>query len=116
MKSSENEVLKGQKMGKEVELTIKQEQVLSLAAKGLRDQLIAETLGISVRTVQNHLARIYAKMQTNNRVGAIVLYMSTKVEVVKRHQGQRKRRNFKGQKVCTQRANKTLYQPKIKDF
>ncbi len=83
------------KKGKEMELTIKQEQILSLAAKGLKDQLIAETLGISVRTVQNHLARIYTKTQTNNRVGAIMLYMSTKIEVVKRHQKHGKRRGSK---------------------
>ena len=41
-----------------MELTSKQEQILSLAARGLKDRHIADKMGLSVRTVQNHLARI----------------------------------------------------------
>lgn len=67
-----------------MELTEKQNQILSLAARGLKDKLIADSMGISVRTVQNHLARIYTKTHTTNRIGAIMLYMNTKVAVVKR--------------------------------
>lgn len=94
-----------------MELTIKQEQILSLAAKGLKDQLIAETLGISVRTVQNHLARIYTKTQTNNRVGAIMLYMSTKIEVVKGIKSTEKGegpRNDPPARVLSKRRNSAL--------
>lgn len=77
-----------------MQLTAKQEQILSLAAKGLKDRLIADKLGLSVRTVQNHLARIYTKNHTNNRVGAIMLYMNSKVEIVERHTARGKKQNF----------------------
>jgi len=77
-----------------MEFTVKQEQILSLAARGLKDQSIAETMGISVRTVQNHFARIYTKTHTN-RVGSIILYVSTKVQVVKRGKQGRKKPSLK---------------------
>ncbi len=73
-----------------MELTVKQEQVLSLASMGLKDRLIADALGISVRTVQNHFARIYTKTRTNNRTGAVLLYMSTEIAVVKRKRTKRR--------------------------
>lgn len=67
-----------------MKLTIKEEQIISLAAAGLKDQMIAHCLGISVRTVQNHLSRIYNKTHTNNRVSAIILYLNSKIEITKR--------------------------------
>ena len=65
-------------------LTIKQEQILLLAARGMKDRSIAERMGISVRTVQNHLSRIYTKILTSGRVGAVLLYMSTKEDILKK--------------------------------
>lgn len=79
-----------------MELTTKQEQVLSLASRGLKDRAIAETLGVSIRTVQNHLARIYTKTQTANRTGAVMLYLTSKVNVVKRGKYKGKTDKFKG--------------------
>lgn len=78
-----------------MQLTTKQEQILSLAARGLKDRHIAEKMGLSVRTVQNHLARIYTKNHTNNRVEAIWLYMNSEIEIVERHAIQGKRRAAK---------------------
>jgi len=76
-------------------LTTKQEKILSLAAKGLKDRLIADKLGISVRTVQNHLARIYTKIHTNNRVEAIMLYMHSDIKIVERQSAQDKKQKEK---------------------
>ncbi len=87
-----------------MELTVKQEQVLSLASMGLRDRLIADTMGISVRTVQNHFARIYTKTRTNSRMGAVMLYMSTKIIVVKRAAKRTKRHYSKRRKSENRQA------------
>jgi|MucameStandDraft_1065616.scaffolds.fasta_scaffold55048_1 DNA-binding NarL/FixJ family response regulator len=78
-----------------MQLTTKQEKILSLAAKGLKDRLIADKLGISVRTVQNHLARIYTKIHTNNRVEAIMLYMHSDIKIVERQSAQDKKQKEK---------------------
>jgi two-component system, NarL family, response regulator NreC len=43
-------------------LTLRERQVLHLAAEGLRNPAIAERLGISVRTAETHRARVLAKL------------------------------------------------------
>lgn len=43
-------------------LTEREEEILKLLAKGLRNVEIAEELGISVKTVENHLERLKAKI------------------------------------------------------
>ena len=52
-------------------LTARQRQVLLLAAQGLSDQAIADTLIISSSTVQNHMHTIYKKLGVTNRIGAL---------------------------------------------
>lgn len=51
-------------------LTERELEVLKLAARGLTNQAIAEALILSDRTVQGHLARVYAKLQVANRTEA----------------------------------------------
>jgi DNA-binding CsgD family transcriptional regulator len=48
-------------------LTRREQQTALLAAAGLSDNAIALELEISVRTVQNHLARVYRKLNVTNR-------------------------------------------------
>jgi DNA-binding CsgD family transcriptional regulator len=43
-------------------LTLRERQVVHLAAEGLRNPAIAERLGISVRTAETHRARVLAKL------------------------------------------------------
>jgi two-component system, NarL family, response regulator NreC len=43
-------------------LTLRERQVLHLAAEGLRNPAIAERLGISVRTAETHRGRVLAKL------------------------------------------------------
>ena len=51
-------------------LTERELEVLKLAARGLTNQAIAEALILSDRTVQGHLAHVYAKLQVANRTEA----------------------------------------------
>ncbi|WP_026536025.1 helix-turn-helix transcriptional regulator [Arthrobacter sp. H14] len=48
-------------------LTPGERQIVSLAAKGTTSRAIADTLSVSVRTVEGHLYRIYAKLHVDGR-------------------------------------------------
>jgi DNA-binding NarL/FixJ family response regulator len=47
-------------------------EVLRLAGKGLTNRAIGQELGISDRTVQGHLARVYQKLQASSRTEAVM--------------------------------------------
>jgi DNA-binding CsgD family transcriptional regulator len=51
-------------------LTAREIEILDLVAVGSTNVLIAQSLGISPRTVQSHLANAYAKIGTRSRAGA----------------------------------------------
>jgi DNA-binding NarL/FixJ family response regulator len=53
--------------GGPVPLTNREREVAELAAAGLASKVIAERLFLSTRTVDNHLARIYAKLGVASR-------------------------------------------------
>ena len=53
-------------------LTDRELDVLRLAAKGYTNKAIGVQLSISDRTVQGHLAHIFAKMQANSRTEAVM--------------------------------------------
>ena len=53
-------------------LTIRETEILKLAAKGLSNRDIAAYLGITERTVKGHLVNIFGKMQVNSRTGAVL--------------------------------------------
>jgi DNA-binding NarL/FixJ family response regulator len=57
-------------------LTERELEVLALAAKGYTNKAIGMQLGISDRTVQGHLARIFAKLQANSRTEAVMRAVS----------------------------------------
>lgn len=52
-------------------LTSREREVLGLLATGLLASSIASTLGVSARTVHVHLAHIYRKLDTNDRLSAV---------------------------------------------
>lgn len=58
------------------ELTPRELQVLSLTAKGFTNKAIGIQLGISDRTVQNHLAKIFQKMNVESRTEAVMRAVS----------------------------------------
>jgi DNA-binding CsgD family transcriptional regulator len=53
-----------------VRLTKREVEVLSLIAQGYSSKEAADSLFVSKRTVDFHLANIYDKLQVNNRVQA----------------------------------------------
>ena len=58
------------------ELTDREHDVLRLAARGFTNKAIGVQLGISDRTVQCHLAHIFAKLQASSRTEAVMRAVS----------------------------------------
>ena len=54
------------------ELTARERQVLDLIAQGRNNRAIADTLGLTVKTVRNHVSNVFNKLQVADRAGAIV--------------------------------------------
>lgn len=54
------------------ELTDREMEVLTLVAQGYTNKAIGVQLGISDRTVQGHLARIFGKLQASSRTEAVM--------------------------------------------
>ena len=54
------------------DLTERERQVLQLLANGASNRQIARTLGISLKTVQNHVSRILDKLQATDRTQAVL--------------------------------------------
>ena len=66
-------LLGGERAGREVEPPTDRElEVLRLAARGHTNRAIGHLLGISDRTVQGHLARVFAKLQAASRTEAVM--------------------------------------------
>lgn len=61
-----------QKIAALEELTSRQVEALTLAAKGMTNRDIAEQLAISVRTVQVHLSNVFSKLGVSSRTEAVL--------------------------------------------
>ncbi len=57
-------------------VTPRQQEILSLVAKGLRNQEIADVLGISLSTVKVHVAAILKAFEVSNRTEAVFEYQA----------------------------------------
>jgi len=57
-------------------LTERELQILTLTGKGLTNKVIGVQLGISDRTVQNHLANIFQKLNAESRTEAVMRAVS----------------------------------------
>ncbi len=53
-------------------ITQRELEILELAARGLRNKEIANTLGISLRTVEGHFSSILSKLGVRSRTAAVV--------------------------------------------
>ena len=51
-------------------LSSRQRDILNLLAKGYDNRAIARTLGLSIKTIENHLTRIYRLLHVNSRLEA----------------------------------------------
>ena len=58
------------------QLTQRELEILTLAGRGLTNKAIGVSLSISDRTVQGHLARIFAKLQAASRTEAVMRAVS----------------------------------------
>ena len=58
------------------QLTAREREVLELAAKGLRNKAIADSLVLSVRTVEGHVNSILTKLGVSSRVEAVLYAVS----------------------------------------
>jgi len=67
--------LKREELGVQA-LTEREHEVLRLAARGYTNKAIGLQLGISDRTVQGHLAHIFAKLQAASRTEAVMRAVS----------------------------------------
>jgi HD-GYP domain-containing protein (c-di-GMP phosphodiesterase class II) len=56
-------------------LTARETEVLALLAEGMPNKTIARRLGISPKTVSNHIERVYSKLGVSNRAGAAMCAM-----------------------------------------
>ena len=58
-------------------LSVRESAVLRLMADGLDNARIARELGLSVKTVQNHVSRVLVKFQARDRVDAVLRFRGT---------------------------------------
>lgn len=58
------------------QLSLRELEVLELAAKGLRNKAIADKLSISVRTVEGHFNSIFVKINITSSIEAILYTVS----------------------------------------
>ncbi|MFD3643505.1 MULTISPECIES: response regulator transcription factor [Streptomyces] len=56
-------------------LSTRQIEILSLIAKGHRDKEIAKHLGMSVRTVDSHLQRLYDRYGVRSRAAIVAKWL-----------------------------------------
>lgn len=61
-----------QRRGPAVDLTPREQELLSLMTKGLNNQEIAEQLSIAMPTVKFHITNILAKLEAENRTEAVL--------------------------------------------
>ena len=62
------------------QLTAREEEIIRLAAQGTASSAIGAALGLSTRTVENHLARIYKKLGINSRAQLANVVVSALVQ------------------------------------
>ena len=58
-----------------MEVTPRQAQILQLVASGLSDKEIGSRLGLSPRTIQSHLDRLFLQNHLHKRAAAVAAWL-----------------------------------------
>ena len=64
-----------------ISLTSRQKEVLHLLQKGMDNQSIAQALGLSIKTIENHLTRLYRELNVQSRLEAVT-YLNNHPELL----------------------------------
>lgn len=67
-----DKLIRGENVSPPLVLSARQRDILTLLKQGSTNQEIAERLGLSAKTVENHLTRLYRQLGVRNRVEALV--------------------------------------------
>jgi DNA-binding NarL/FixJ family response regulator len=62
-------------------LTRRERHVLGHVAQGLSNKQIAARLGLSEKTVRNHLSRVFVKLEANNRTQAVMTALRSGLQI-----------------------------------
>jgi DNA-binding NarL/FixJ family response regulator len=73
---------KREKKGRSPGLSLRETAVLIHAAEGKANQDISRVLGISERTVEKHLERVYKKLGVESRTAAVIFFFNNKKRVL----------------------------------
>jgi DNA-binding NarL/FixJ family response regulator len=68
-------VKKSEKDGNETPLTGRQRDMLRLLRDGKDNQTIAQEMGLSIKTIENHLTRLYRQLNVQSRLEAVKVAM-----------------------------------------
>ena len=60
------------------DLSPREAQVMACVARGLRNTEIADELGVTVKTVKNHVNRIFGKLGADGRVEAVLMWQAAR--------------------------------------
>jgi len=66
---------------RDIQLTMKESEVLQCLVNGLSYKLIADQMNISINSVRFHVKNIYKKLHINSRPELIKLYMDGKIKL-----------------------------------
>jgi DNA-binding CsgD family transcriptional regulator len=61
--------------GSSPRLSLRETEIVDHLVRGLTNAEIARALGISEKTVKNHVNHIYAKLHTRNRAETVALWL-----------------------------------------
>lgn len=70
--------LKAKNRDDSLKLSVREEQILLLLAKGYANKTIADKLELSVDTVCHHLKHVFEKLHVSSRTEAVVRYLASK--------------------------------------
>jgi DNA-binding NarL/FixJ family response regulator len=60
-----------------VNLTAREEEVLTLLSRGYSNKEIADQMSVSIETVRSHLKKIYERMHVRSRTEAVALFFGS---------------------------------------